>query len=77
VVAGINAALITVGKKFSANDMLDLQHAALAVPYCDALFCDRRMAHILRTKPLDFAAVYSTSIFSSPDEITAYLESLV
>jgi len=57
VLASINAALITSTKKFSANDILDFQHAALAVPYCDALFCDGPMAHILRTKPLEFGKV--------------------
>ena len=33
VLAGINAAMIVSGKKFSANDILDFEHAALAVPY--------------------------------------------
>jgi hypothetical protein len=76
VLASINAALITSTKKFSANDILDFQHAALAVPYCDALFCDGPMAHILRTKPLEFGKVYETTILSDPNEIKNYLESL-
>lgn len=76
VLASINAALITSTKKFSANDILDFQHAALAVPYCDALFCDGPMAHILKTKPLEFGKVYETTILSDPNEIKNYLESL-
>lgn len=76
VLASVNAALITSTKKFSANDILDFQHAALAVPYCDALFCDGPMAHILRTKPLEFGKVYETIILSDPNEIKNYLQSL-
>jgi len=74
VMGGMNAVLITSTKKFSANDMLDFQHAALAVPYCDALFCDGPMAHILRSKPLEFEKTYETTILSSPDDIVNYLQ---
>ena len=76
ILASVNAALITSTKKFSANDILDFQHAALAVPYCDALFCDGPMAHILRTKPLEFSKVYETTILNDPDEIKNYLQGL-
>jgi hypothetical protein len=76
VLAGVNAALIHSGKKFSANDILDFQHAALAVPYCDALFCDRRMANTLINAPLEFGKVYNTTILSRADEMNAYLQSL-
>jgi len=76
VLGSINAALITGAKKFSANDMLDFQHAALAVPYCDALFCDGPMAHVLQNKPLEFGKIYETTILSKPDDILDYLQSL-
>lgn len=76
VLASVNAALITSTKKFSANDILDFQHAALAVPYCDALFCDGPMAHILQTKPLEFDKTYQTAVLSSPEEILQYLQDL-
>ncbi len=76
VLGGINAVLITGTKKFSANDMLDFQHAALAVPYCDALFCDGPMAHVLENKPLEFGKVYETKILSKPDGILDYLQNL-
>lgn len=77
VLAGVNAALISSGKKFSGNDILDFQHAALAVPYCDALVCDRRMANTLINKPLEFNKVYETKILSRPDEIKTYLQELL
>jgi hypothetical protein len=76
VLAGINAAMIVSGKKFSANDILDFEHAALAVPYCDALFCDRLMAQTLQSKPLEFGKIYETTILSSPDEVLRYLKGL-
>jgi len=77
VLAGVNAGLITSQKKFSANDLLDFQHAALAVPYCDALFCDGGLAQVLRTKPLEFGKIYETVILSRPNEIVEYLGGLV
>ena len=76
VLAGVNAALIHSGKKFSANDIVDFQHAALAVPYFHALFCDRRMANTLINKPLEFGKTYDTKILSRADEISAYLQNL-
>lgn len=76
VLASINAVLITNTKKFCSNDILDFQHAALAVPYCDALFCDGPMAHVLRSRPLEFEKVYATKILSKPDEILEYLQDL-
>jgi len=76
VLAGVNAALIHSGKKFSANDILDFQHAAVAVPYFDALFCDRRMANTLINRPLEFGKTYDTKILSRADEISAYLQNL-
>jgi len=77
VMAGINAAMIVSGKKFSVNDILDFQHAALAVPYCDALFCDRPMASTLINKPLKFGKVYDTEILSRAEDIAAYLATLL
>jgi len=76
VLAGVNAALIHSGKKFSANDILDFQHAAVAVPYFDALFCDRRMANTLINRPLEFGKTYDPKILSRADEISAYLQNL-
>ncbi len=76
VLAGVHAALIVSGKKFSANDILDFEHAALAIPYCDALFCDGPMAQTPQNKPLEFGRIYDTAILSNPVEILNYLRSL-
>ena len=73
VVAGVNAAFAVSQRKLSGNDISDFQHAALAVPYYDALFCDGGMATMLQNKPLEFGKIYNTIIISRPDEIREYL----
>jgi len=62
VVAGVNAAFAVSERKLSANDISDFQHAAVAVPYFDALFCDGGMATMLNDKPLKFGKIYNTII---------------
>lgn len=76
VAGAMNAVLITTSKKFTQNDMFDFEHAALAVPYCDAIFADRPMAVIMRNPPLKLHKTYSTEILSEPGEIVAYLQGL-
>jgi hypothetical protein len=76
VKAGVNAALFKSKKKFKENDIIDFQHAALATPYCDALLCDSGMAHVLRSKPLEFGKIYETEILNRPNEIVDYLKNL-
>jgi hypothetical protein len=73
VLAGVNAAFAVSQRKLDAHDISDFQHAAVAVPYFDALFCDGGMAAMLQNKPLEFGKIYDTTIISRPDEIRAYL----
>jgi hypothetical protein len=63
--------------KFDANDMLDFRHAALAIPYCDAVCCDNPMAARLRSKPCEFGKVYGTQILGRPEEILCFLKTLL
>jgi hypothetical protein len=77
VVAGVNAAFAVSQRKLSPNDISDFQHAALAVPYFDALFCDDGMATMLNDKPLEFGKIYNTDIISRPNEIRDYLVRLL
>lgn len=77
VVAALDAAIALESKrKVQANDMLDYLHAAQALPYCDALFCDNFMSQKMRNKPLEFGALYDTEIGSRPEEILGYLNGL-
>lgn len=77
ILAGLDAALnLEITRKVQANDMEDYLHAAQALPYCNALFCDKFMAQKLGNKPLDFGRTYQTKIGSRPEEIADYLKSL-
>jgi hypothetical protein len=82
VLAGVTAAFATSNQSVSPNPKVtahyisDFQHAALAVPYYDALFCDHGMAAVLQNKPLEFGKVYNTVILSRTDEIREFLLSL-
>jgi hypothetical protein len=58
-------------RKVQANDLEDYLHAAQALPYCDAFFCDNFMSQKLRSKQLEFGRVYKTEIGSRPEEIVA------
>jgi hypothetical protein len=71
--AAIQASFIHSGQKFSKNDFADAQHAAMALPYVDAFFCDRSLKHKLTTPPLRFDTAYSTVILSDPTAILEYL----
>ncbi len=76
ILAGISAADMLSKMKFEANDMLDFRHAALAIPYCNAVFCDNPMATRLRNKPCEFGSVYGVTILGRAEEILAYLKGL-
>lgn len=66
----------SVGMKFEPNDLIDAQHAAVALPYCDLLFVEKPLAHRLKAQPLDFERIYGKPIVSDPDEFLAWLERL-
>lgn len=76
VLAGIEAAATFLKRKVVENDIYDFLHAAEAIPYCDAFFCDNPIARLLRDKPLEFHKAYSTVILSRPHEIALHLENL-
>lgn len=62
--------------KFEVNDLIDAQHAAVGLPYCDLLFVDKPLAHRLTSKPLDFGRVYGKPITGDPVEFLEWLEKL-
>jgi len=77
IVAGLDAAIaLESTRKVQVNDMLDYLHAAQALPYCDALFCDNYMAQKMRNKPLEFGRIFDTEVGSRPEEIACYLKRL-
>jgi hypothetical protein len=77
IVAGLDVAIaLESHRNVQANDILDFLHAAQALPYCDAVFCDNFMAQKMKNRPLEFAKIYKTEIGSRPEEIIAYLNTL-
>ena len=76
IVAGASAVIAAKGRRTWPNDALDLNHAAVAIPYCHVFFCDNPMANLFREKPLEFQKAYDTIILSQPGEIASYLQSI-
>jgi hypothetical protein len=77
ILAGLDTAIaFELTRIVQAKDMLDFLHAAQALPYCDALFCDNFMAQKMKNRPLEFGKIYETEIGSRPEEIVAYLNAL-
>jgi len=77
IVAALDVAIaLESNRSVQANDMLDFLHAAQALPYCDAMFCDNFMAQKMKNRPLEFGKIYKTEIGSRPEEIVAYLNTL-
>jgi hypothetical protein len=68
--------MILSKRELNAHDMRDLMHAAVAVPNCDAFFCDKHIASLLTTSPLQFDEVYGTAILSRSGEIVDFLAAL-
>ena len=74
VLAGLETAATLSNWKADPHDFFDFLHAAVAIPYCTALFTDRPLAQLLQHPSLDFASAYGKVILSEPDDILAYLK---
>jgi hypothetical protein len=54
------------------NDMYDVAHLSVAVPYCDMVVCDKKMKDVLRQSGLD--KKYDTVVFANLPEAVEFLE---
>ena len=55
ITAAIHAAIrANRGRRFKTNDLLDFEHAAAALGYCDAFFTDAALGKLLTREPLQF-----------------------
>lgn len=75
VMSRIFASVVASNRKVKRNDSIDYTHAAQAIPYCNALFCDTPMKHLLLDERLGFREKYGVEILSEPLEILEYLRS--
>jgi hypothetical protein len=76
IIGGINAIFMTSREKFIPNDLVDAEHAALALPYCDIFFCDGPLAHKLKSPPLKLDTAYQTTVISCPQLFFTAMESI-
>jgi hypothetical protein len=61
-----------LSRDITVNDLYDMGHLAVAVPYCDAVVVDKAMAHLLTFRKL--AAKYETLVYSNLENAVAELE---
>jgi hypothetical protein len=40
-------------RKFKPNDLIDIEHAEIALSHCDFFFTDKAHAHLIRSAKLD------------------------
>jgi len=62
------------GKKLTANDLLDFQHAEAAVAYCDVFLTDGPMRSLLAQKNLGLTKLFPCRVGSTAEEALALLQ---
>lgn len=73
----LHSAVRYEGRKFKQGDLYDFQHAAAALPFCDAFFTDKAMAAILKSRHARLDKHYDCVVLSSDDDVVSYLRALV
>ena len=77
VISGLHAAIRwDKNQKYQDNDIHDINHAASALPYCDAFFTDKRLAHLITQKATSYDRKYSCKVASSVSESLNALQNL-
>lgn len=67
--AAIHAAIrANRGRKFKTNDLLDFDHAAAALGYCDAFFTDAALGKLLTREPLQFDQRFNCPVAWTSEE---------
>ena len=75
--SAIHAAIrIDKTRKYKANDLLDFEHAVMAVPYYDYFFTEASLAHFVTHPPLTFDKLYGATVFSKEEEILIALQEM-
>jgi hypothetical protein len=73
--AGIHASIRwDKQRSYSANDWLDILHAAAGMPYCDVFLTERSLASLLRSSHLAYDKRYQTKVYHTLEEAVASLE---
>lgn len=64
-------------RRFSGNDIPDLQHAAAGLAYCGAFFTENPLRSRIQQKHVALDRLYDCSVLSSLAEAEAYLDGLI
>ncbi len=62
-------------RKFKANDLMDIEHAEVALPHCAFFFTDKPNAHLIRSAKLDVEL--RCVVCSSPEEASKSIKNLL
>lgn len=66
IMSGLHAAIRwDKAQKYQDNDLHDIRHAAIALPYCDAFFTEKRLSHMCRQKLTRYDQQFNCSVESS------------
>ena len=53
-------------RKFKDNDLLDIEHATGALPYCDVFLTEKSLCSLVTRKDIEFDRLYGCKVFSDP-----------
>lgn len=78
IIAGIAAAKQYGGGTISTpNDVQDVFHATLALPYCQLFLTENSLAHLLTTRPLQYDKLYGCCVLRGEKNILETLKNLL
>lgn len=60
-------------RKYKPNDLADIRHAAMALPYCDTFLTEGPLCSLLHEKHLELTDSFPCRSFSDPDLALKYL----
>lgn len=77
VTSGLHAAIRwDRNQKYQDNDLHDIRHAASALPYCDAFFTEKRLAHLITQKVTGYDKKFYCVVASSVSGASEVLSNL-
>lgn len=53
-------------RRFKDNDLLDIEHATGALPYCDFFLTEKSLCSLVTRKDIEFDRLYGCKVFSDP-----------
>lgn len=63
-------------QKYKPNDLADLRHVAMALPYCDTFLTERPLCHLIHEKHLGLTDRFKCQTFADPKLALKYLRDI-